>query len=162
MLFRSRVDIGCHGENYGADVGRTIPASGAFTSEQAELWDLLIAGYLAGLDAMADGVAVTYVRTASRARVREVGAGLTSDAARAAVAQLDADSAWHLHGVGIASGEDALPELQSGAVIAYEPMLIVGDDAFYLVDMILITNDGHEVLSDGLPYHAADLQAWIR
>jgi len=156
-----RVDIGCHGANYGADVGRTLPVSGHFTAAQAELWDLLVAGYLAGLDAMADGVTVTEVRAASRARVRELGASLSTEAGRAAVAQLDDDAAWHLHGVGIDSGEEALPILKMGAVIAYEPMLAIGSDVFYLEDMILVTATGHEVLSAGVPYRAAAVTEWM-
>jgi hypothetical protein len=27
----ARVDIGCHGDNYGADVGRTLPVDGRFS-----------------------------------------------------------------------------------------------------------------------------------
>jgi Xaa-Pro aminopeptidase len=157
-----RVDIGCHGGNYGADVGRTLPVGGKFTAAQAELWDLLVGGYLAGLAAMADGVTVAQVRAASRARVRELGAALSSSAAREAVAQLDTDSAWHLHGVGIDSGEEALPVLRAGAVIAYEPGLHIGVDAFYLEDMILITEDGHEVLSSGLPYSSEEIAQWMQ
>ncbi len=152
-----RVDIGCHGGNYGADVGRTLPVAGRFSDTQAELWELLVAGYLAGLDAMADGVTVTEVRAASRARVRELATSLSTAAGRAAVAQLDDDAAWHLHGVGIDSGEEALPILRAGAVIAYEPMLIAGQDVFYLEDMILVTASGREVLSAGLPYGASAL-----
>jgi Xaa-Pro aminopeptidase len=156
-----RIDIGCHGANYGADVGRTLPVGGQFSLAQAELWDLLIAGYLAGLDAMADGVTVSEVRAASRARVRELEATMTTAAGRAAVEQLDDDAAWHLHGVGIDSGEDALPTLNAGAVIAYEPMLAIGSDAFYLEDMILVTASGHEVLSAGLPYGATAIADWM-
>ena len=44
-----RVDIGCGGGSYGGDVGRTVPVSGKFTKEQSEIWDLLVAGYRAGL-----------------------------------------------------------------------------------------------------------------
>jgi len=156
-----RVDIGCHGANYGADVGRTMPVSGRFSPSQAELWDLLTAGYLAGLEAMADGVTVSEVRAASRARVRELEASMATDAGREAVAQLDDDAAWHLHGVGIDSGEDALPLLTTGAVLAYEPMLAIGSDVFYLEDMILITASGHEVLSAGLPYQASAIAEWL-
>ena len=156
-----RVDIGCHGASYGADVGRTLPVSGRFSSTQTELWNLLVAGYLAGLDAMADGVLVADVRAASRARVRGLGPGLRTNEGREAIAQLDTDSAWHLHGVGIESGEEALPVLRTGSVIAYEPMFSVGSDNFYLEDMILITETGHEVLSVGLPYRAAGLSVFM-
>jgi Xaa-Pro aminopeptidase len=108
---------------------------------------------------MADGVEVSAVRAASRARVRELGARLQGDAVREA---LDADSSWHLHGVGVDSGEEGLSVLRAGSVIAYEPGLRIGSDAFYLEDMILITPTGHEVLSSGLPYDADEIAAMMR
>ena len=43
--------------------------------------------------------------------------------------------------------------------IAFEPMFSAGADAFYLEDMILVTESGHEVLSAGLPYAAEEIEA---
>jgi len=154
-----RVDIGCAAHGYGADVGRTLPVSGRFDEVQGEVWELLVAGYLAGVEAMAAEVQVDAVRAASRARIRELEPGLRSDAARGAARILDDDSAWHVHGVGVESGEEALPVLRRGSVLAYEPMVEVGDDAFYLEDMILVTESGHEILSAGLPYSAEEIAA---
>ncbi len=156
-----RVDIGCRGGGYGADVGRTLPVSGRFSPRQREAWDLLVAGYRAGLRAMRDGVVVSAVRAASRRRVRELLPTLRDEEVRDAAARLDADSAWHLHGVGVESGEEALPVLHAGSVLAYEPMFVVGDDALYLEDMILVTATGHEVLNTGLPATAAEIEAWM-
>ena len=51
--------------------------------------------------------------------------------------------------------------LRAGTVLAYEPMVTVGPDAFYLEDMIVVTQDGHEVLSSGLPYRAAEVDAFM-
>lgn len=156
-----RVDIGCAGGLYGADVGRTVPVSGRFSNGQREAWDLLIEGYLAGVDAMAPGVPVSTVRAASRAAVEAAAEGLVTDMGRRAAQVILAggDGVWHLHGVGIESGEDALPVLEEGAVIAYEPGFRVGIDAFYLEDMIAITASGSVVLSDGVPYRAAEIEA---
>ena len=69
------------------------------------------------------------------------------------------ESVWHIHGVGIESGEDALSVLHEGAVIAYEPGFQVGADAFYLEDMVVITATGRAILSTGLPYRAAEIEA---
>ena len=156
-----RVDIGCAGGLYGADVGRTLPVSGRFTAGQREAWDLLIEGYRAGLDAMAPGVSVSAVRAASLSAVRAAADGLLTETGRRAAEIIIAggESIWHLHGVGIESGEDALPVLTEGAVIAYEPGFRVGPDAFYLEDMIAITSGGSEVLSTGLPYAAGEIEA---
>lgn len=153
-----RLDIGCAGGGYGADVGRTIPVSGRFTDDQRETWDLVIAAYRAGLAAMRPGVSFGAVAEASRQEVRRLEPGLRTAQARAAAAAVDD---WELlvHGVGIESSEHGPTRLEAGAVIAYEPMLSVGEDAFFLEDMILITSDGHEILSSGLPYSADQIEA---
>ena len=49
--------------------------------------------------------------------------------------------------------------MEAGSVIAYEPGFEAFGDAFYLEDMILITEDGSEVLSAGLPYEAEQIEA---
>jgi Xaa-Pro aminopeptidase len=155
-----RVDIGCAGGNYGADVGRTLPVSGSFAEGQAEAWNLLIAGYLAGLDAMGDGVTVADVRSASVAAVQGRADEMTTADGRAAAAAIlsGGDGVWHIHGVGVEGGEDILPVLRSGMVVAYEPGFVVGEDAYYLEDMILVTDGGHRVLSAGLPYTAEEIE----
>ena len=43
-------------------------------------------------------------------------------------------------------------------MLAFEPIFAVGADAFCLENMILITEDGHEVLSAGLPYTAEEIE----
>ena len=158
-----RVDIGCAGGFYGADVGRTLPVSGSFSDGQAEAWDLLIDGYLAGLDAMADGVHIDDVRAASIDAVRSARGALLTDVGRAAADAIleGGPGVWHIHGVGIESGEDIPPLLRSGMVVAYEPGFAVGDDAYYLEDMILVTDDGHRVLSTGLPYTSTEVARFM-
>ena len=154
-----RLDIGCDLGHYEGDVGRTVPVSGAFRPEQAEAWDLLIRAYRAGLAAMKAGVTHKEVAEASRRAVRRALPTLESEHAReAARAMLEGgDNLWHVHGVGIDAGEERLPRLEEGSVIAYEPGFSVGEDAYYLEDMILITATGYEVLSAGLPYTAEEM-----
>lgn len=156
-----RVDIGCAGGLYGADVGRTLPVSGRFSNGQAEAWNLLVTGYLAGLDAMADGVAVADVREASRAAVASAADAVTTDEGRAAADAIlgGGPGVWHIHGVGIESGENLPDTLRAGMVLAYEPGFAVADDAYYLEDMIVVTEGGHRVLSAGLPYTAEEIAA---
>lgn len=159
-----RVDLGCAGEFYGGDVGRTLPVSGRFDPGQAEAWDLLIAGYRAGLDAMADGVPVVGVRAASAAEIQRRSGSLQTEKGRAAAEAIlaDRDFVWHIHGVGIDSGEEIPDTLKAGMVVAYEPGFSVGGDAFYLEDMILVTGDGHRILSEGLPYSADEIARLMR
>ncbi|MFQ5705773.1 MAG: aminopeptidase P N-terminal domain-containing protein [Gemmatimonadales bacterium] len=159
-----RVDIGCASGLYGSDVGRTLPVSGTFSAGQREAWNLLIRAYRAGMDVMAAGVPLDTVRAASTRAVADARGKLrTSTGRQAADAMLEqGNGVWHIHGVGIESGEDAGSVLESGSVVAFEPMIEVGSDAFYLEDMILITSTGFEVLSKDLPYTAQDIEAVMR
>ena len=77
---------------------------------------------------------------------------------RAAVALVEGgDGVWHVHGVGLDAGEERLERLEAGSVIAFEPMFSVDEDAYYLEDMILVTEQGHEILTPGLPYTAVEI-----
>ena len=157
-----RVDIGCTANAYGGDVGRTVPVSGVFTETQRLVWDLLVAGYRAGLAAMRAGVTRIEVIEASRSAIARLGYEHADERAQAASEQmLDRQTGvvWHMHGVGIESGEAALDRLEAGTVLAFEPMYSQGADAYYLEDMILVTETGHEVLSTGLPYTADEIEA---
>jgi Xaa-Pro aminopeptidase len=160
-----RVDIGCGVDHYGGDVGRTAPVSGRFSDGQRETWNVLIGAYRAGLASIRAGVTLTTVMDASRRELAGQESTLTTDLARRAVRALLAEggmSLWSIHGVGVDSGETPLPELRQGSVIAFEPMFEVGDDAFYLEDMILVTREGQEILSAGLPYTAAEIEGAMR
>ena len=157
-----REDIGCAAGSYGGDVGRTIPVSGFFDAGQRETWNMLIDAYHSGLAAMRAGISIADVMAASRKKISELQPGLQTEQARAAARSLLAAGGmrlWSIHGVGIDSGETPLDVLQAGSVIAFEPMFSAGADAFYLEDMILVTESGHEVLSAGLPYTAEEIEA---
>ncbi len=157
-----RMDVGCADGHYGGDVGRTIPVSGFFGAGQREAWNLLIEGYKAGMSVMRAGVTRTEVGAAAVARIEELAPDLRTSQGRGAGDFLLSEAGrgiWSVHGVGVESGEEALPTLEAGSVLAFEPMFAVGPDAFYLEDMILVTEDGHEVLSAGLPYTAEEIEA---
>ena len=74
----------------------------------------------------------------------------------------DGTEAWELHGVGLDDAEGMPDTMRAGMVVAYELMLVAGGDGFYLEDMIAITRDGHEVLTAGLPYTAAEIEGAMR
>lgn len=93
-----RVDIGCAGGLYGADVGRTVPVSGRFTPGQREAWELLISGYRAGLAVVAAGVPLDDVRRASVAEIRRRQPALRTDQGKEAARVLltRGMSVWHI------------------------------------------------------------------
>ena len=160
-----RMDVGCALSHYEGDVGRTVPVSGKFNADQGETLDLLVRAYRAGLGAMKAGVPLETVMERARSEVERVQGTLQSEYARRAAAHLIAAplrATWHIHGVGLDGGETGTDTLEAGSVIAFEPMFSAGDNAYYMEDMILVTESGHEVLTRGLPYTAAEIEAVMR
>jgi Xaa-Pro aminopeptidase len=157
-----RVDVGCMAGGYGGDVGRTVPVSGTFSKDQATIWDILISGYLAGMKAMMPGKTLDQIREASILGMKEWGRTHPKDAEIVSVMAAESGGVgWHIHGVGIESGETAEPVLEAGSVIAFEPGFATAADAYYLEDMILITPTGYQVLTQDLPYTSSEMHSFL-
>ncbi len=157
----ARIDIGCEVDHYQSDVGRTAPVSGRWTDAQRETWDLFVDSYRASMNVIRDGIPVDSVLAAFQ---REVGARAgslqTEMARRAAEILLDREQipSWQMHGVGLEAAEGFGGVLLQGVVVAYEPMFTVGELGFYLEDLLLITADGYELLTPGLPTTADEIE----
>ena len=157
-----RVDIGCMSGGYGGDVGRTIPVSGTFSQEQGTIWDLLVTGYQAGVRAMRPGVSVDDIAEAARSAIQEAGEADPAVVDLATLLSSPDGVSWHIHGVGIESGESPADGiLRAGSVLAFEPMVSVGDHAYYLEDMWLITDAGVENLTPDLPTSRNDIEHFL-
>jgi len=52
--------------------------------------------------------------------------------------------------------------LRAGTTIAFEPIASMEGQGFYLEDMFLITKDGAELLTPGVPYTAEEVEAAMR
>ena len=157
-----RMDTGCELEHYEGDVGRTVPVSKTFNENQRETGNMLIRAYKVGLSSMKAGASLPVVMEEARKEIENLKGSLETDYARQAAASILAAplrETWHIHGVGLDGGETGTDTLENGSVIAFEPMFSVREDAYYLEDMILITETGHEVLSKGLPYTAEEVEA---
>ncbi len=158
----ARVDIGCKQAHYEGDVGRTAPVSGRFTADQREAWELFVRAYDAALGEMKPGRTASEVFAVWRSDIAKRRPRLSSDFARkTADLALSPDGGrfWEIHGVGLASAEGNVDTLRVGQVIAFEPILTVDGVGLYLEDMILITANGAEVLTKGLPYSADEIEA---
>lgn len=157
----ARIDIGCEVDHYQSDVGRTAPVSGQWTDAQRETWDLFVDSYRASMGVIRDGVRVDSVLAAFQREVRARAAGLNTQLARrAAEILLDRQQipSWQIHGVGLEAAEGFGRVLREGMVVAYEPMFTVDEFGFYLEDLLLITSDGYELLTPGLPYSAVEIE----
>lgn len=159
-----RVDVGCDVAHYKGDVGRTAPVSGRFDPGQREVWEILVNAYRAGLTAIRDGVRREDVFSASLREVEGLRRKVKTQLGKRAVDELlgkDGTKYWYLHGAGLESAE-GLPEvLRAGMIVDFEPIFSVEGQGFYLEDMILVTREGNEILTAGLPYSADEIETLI-
>jgi Xaa-Pro aminopeptidase len=161
----ARVEVGCAQEHYEGDVGRTAPVSGRFDEGQREAWDLFVSAYRTALDIVKPGRTSQDVFAAWRAELERRRPHLqTAFGKRTADVALSAEATrfWQMHGVGVASAEGMIDTIHVGQVLAFEPILTVDGAGLYLEDMILVTPDGAEVLTKGLPYTASEIEAVMR
>ena len=182
------LDMGVEGRNlYTADVTRTLPVDGRFTSLQRELYDLVYAAQEAGIQAVRPGVPFLAAHDAAMGVLAHglEGMGLLPVSAEEA---LDPESKvyarWTLHGTSHMLGmdvhdcgnasADVYPkgDLAEGMVLTVEPGLYFQEDdllvpeelrgiGIRIEDDILVTADGFRNLSDSLPRTSADVEAWM-
>ena len=182
------LDMGVEGHNlYTADVTRTLPINGTYSSLQRELYDLVYAAQEAGIGAVRPGEPFV---AAHNAAMEVLAHGLDSLKLLPCSAEeaLDPDSGvyarWTLHGVSHMLGLDvhdcgkAAPEsykkgtLAEGMVLTVEPGLYFQADdllvpeemrgiGIRIEDDILVTADGAKNLSSSLPRSASDVEEWM-
>jgi Xaa-Pro aminopeptidase len=147
------VDIGAEFDEYAADVTRTYPVGGKFSSRQREIYNLVFAAQEAALRAVKPGVT----------------SGKSGPIHRAAYEYIDRHGKdlkgnslgrYFIHGTSHHLGldvHDAVSEptrvLEPGMVITVEPGVYIPDEnlGVRIEDVVLITETGYELLSRDLP-----------
>ncbi|PUA81113.1 Xaa-Pro aminopeptidase [Nocardioides currus] len=182
------LDMGVEGKNlYTADVTRTLPVDGRFTTLQRDLYDLVFNAQQAGIEAVRPGVPFLAAHNAAM----EVLAHGLSDLGLLPVSAeeaLDPESKlyarWTLHGTSHMLGMDVHDcgrasadiypkgDLAEGMVLTVEPGLYFQEDdllvpdelrgiGIRIEDDILVTADGFENLSAALPRTSGDVEEWM-
>ncbi len=182
------LDMGVEGHNlYTADVTRTLPVDGTFTSLQRELYDLVYAAQEAGIQAVRPGEPFSATHDAAM-KVLAHGLEDLKLLPCSADEALDPESKvyarWTLHGTSHMLGMDvhdcgqAAPEayakgtLAEGMVLTVEPGLYFQADdllvpeemrgiGIRIEDDILVTADGSRNLSASLPRSSSDVETWM-
>ena len=137
------MDVGARFQGYCADITRTIPASGRFTREQARYYRIVLEAQQRAIEAVRPGVKIRDVihkvvmETFNKYKVSEYFPHGTS----------------HYLGLEVHDVGDYNKPLEPGVVITVEPGLYFSDKGFgiRIEDDVLVTEDGHRVLSDGIP-----------
>lgn len=182
------LDAGVETRNlYTADVTRTLPVNGRFTPLQRKIYDAVYEAQSAGIAAVKPGAPYRdFHRAAQRVlATRLVEWGLFDDGLDVEkVLELGLQRRWTMHGTGHMLGLDvhdcaaARTEsyvegpLEPGMCLTVEPGLYFQEDdltvpeeyrgiGVRIEDDILVTEDGNENLSAGLPREADEIEAWM-
>lgn len=138
------IDYGAAYGGYAADVTRTLPASGRFTTEQRELYEVVLAANLSAIKTVRPGVTLTEVHKAALEVI--AGAGFEDG---------------FLHGIGHHLGcevHDVAPDgpLAPGMVVTVEPGVYLPERSLgvRIEDDVLVTETGGVVLTAAIPKSA--------
>ncbi|HVK77075.1 MAG TPA: Xaa-Pro aminopeptidase [Kofleriaceae bacterium] len=175
------IDAGCEYGGYTADITRTWPASGRFTPAQRKVYDLVLDVQKEAIAMTRPGVTLDEIHHHCVQRLTEgmVALGLLAGPASARIEDLSykkfymhGTSHWlglDVHDVGAYTRDGKARPLEAGMVITIEPGLYIAADApdvpaelrgigVRIEDDVLVTADGHEVLTAACPKEVADLE----
>jgi Xaa-Pro aminopeptidase len=178
------IDAGAEYRGYAADITRTFPVSGRFSKEQRALHDLVGAAQAAALACARPGVAWSALHGAAVETLTEgllrlglLKGSLEKNVADGHYARFYRHKSGHwlgldVHDVGDyrIDGESRL--LEPGMAFTIEPGLYIGADDMSVharwrgigirtEDDVLVTGDGHRVLTDGLVRSADGIEAFM-
>ena len=168
------IDAGCEYQNYAADITRTFPINGKFSTAQAAIYDIVLAAQTAAINCITPGV--TYDQ-ANKATIEVITQGLVElGILKGDVDQLIAEGAYRefymhsvshwlgmdVHDVGDYKINNQWRVYEAGMLLTIEPGIYIAADnqnvdkkwrgiAVRIEDDILVTKAGREVLTDGVP-----------
>ena len=168
------IDAGCEYQNYAADITRTFPINGKFSTAQAAIYDIVLAAQTAAINCITPGV--TYDQ-ANKATIEVITQGLVDlGILKGDVDQLIAEGAYRefymhsvshwlgmdVHDVGDYKINNQWRVYEAGMLLTIEPGIYIAADnqnidkkwrgiAVRIEDDILVTKAGREVLTDGVP-----------
>ncbi len=146
------IDSGAAFGGYGADITRTIPASGRFSKRQREVYQVVLSAQEAAIKAIKPGVRLAEVDSVARAIISKAGFG---------------DKFIHSigHHLGLDT-HDVSPDgpLREGNLVTVEPGIYLPDEGFgiRIEDDVLVTKTGHRNLSAKIPKSAAAVEKAMR
>ncbi len=141
------MDIGAEYSYYSADVTRTIPVSGGFTTRQREIYDLVLGAQEAALTAVKPGNTLLDVERAARLYLQEHGAGKCG---RKSCNEQFPHGVSHWLGMDVHDVGDYSVKLEPGMVLTVEPGIYLADERIgvRVEDDVLVTKTGYELLSN--------------
>jgi len=176
------IDAGCELDGYASDITRTFPVDGRFNREQKALYELVLEANEAAIACVAPG---RHFNEAHEAAVRVITAGLIElgllQGERDELIAREAFRPFYMHRTGHWLGMDvhdvgdyqvagAWRTLEPGMCLTVEPGIYIAPDntdvpeawrgiGIRIEDDVLVTENGCEILSSGVPKSVAAIEA---
>lgn len=178
------IDAGCELDGYAGDITRTFPINGRFSPAQRDVYQIVLAAELAAIDAIAPGVP-WHVPADAALRVLVQGMldlGLVQGTPDGVI-ESGAYKQFYMHGIGHWVGLDVhdvggrylngeYRQYQPGMCTTVEPGLYIRpadgvppalhNIGIRIEDNVLVTHNGHEVYTGGVPKQIADIEELMR
>jgi len=179
------IDAGGEYENYAADITRTFPINGKFSSEQKSIYELVLKAQKAGIAAIKPGLAwnniqqtMVHIMTEGLCELGILRGDVDELIAKEAYKPFYIHNSGHwlgldVHDCGLYKINNEWRPLQAGMVLTVEPGLYIssgmqGVDTRWwgigvrIEDDVVVTRTAHEVLTAALPVNVNDIEALMR
>jgi Xaa-Pro aminopeptidase len=175
------IDAGCEWQGYASDITRTFPVSGIFSTEQKQLYQLVLNAQLAAFDMIKPNNTIKQASDAAIAVITQglIELGILKGALADNIEQqtyrkfyMHGLSHWlglDVHDVGHYKMDGQDRPLKPGMVLTVEPGIYIAPDAevdgkwcgtgIRIEDNLLITQSGHENLTEAAPKTISDIEA---
>lgn len=179
------IDAGAECDHYAADITRTFPVSGRFTEAQKKLYQLVLDAQLAAINEIKPGLPWHNAHDASVEVLTKglVALGLLEGKVKTLIKK-EKFKQFYMHRIGHWLGMDVHDVgdykvdqkwrlLEPGMVLTIEPGLYIPADCqtveekwrgigIRIEDDLLVTDDGHEILTIGVPKTINDIETLMR
>ncbi len=158
------IDVGGEYAHYAADVTRTVPVSGRFTDRQRKLYDIVLGAQRAAIAAVKPGMRLAGNGKKSLRRVAQQYFDKQSWEGETELSRYFPHGLGHHVGLAVHDPADAKTPLKPGMIITIEPGLYLPAEGLgiRIEDMVLVTEDGAEVLTGALPKEAGEIEKIMR
>jgi Xaa-Pro aminopeptidase len=154
------IDVAGEYGGYDADITRTLPANGKFTARQREIYDIALGAQNAAIAAVKPGVfmyggpgslhtiAADYINTQGK------------DKDGKPLGKYFMHGLGHGLGLNVHDPTDFRQPLKAGMTITIEPGIYIRDEnlGVRIEDDVLVTADGHRVMTEKLPRNADEVE----
>ena len=164
------LDVGAEVGYYVSDIGRSAPVSGKFSPEQKALYEAYIPCFMKAERSIRPGLSqhdlLKICTACARDELSKARESYLQEALQDFIRELESHSSLghyqDMNVLGSGPGDDE--PLQAGVVFAIEPILYSRQTNFavFLEDVILVTDNGYEVLSQGMPYTVEEIETVMK